>query len=102
MLKKLTKDYIKAFNDKDLKFMRRSHNSQQAINCIRLAKKVGFENITIDLIYGLACAIDIDNEKSTLWIELMTEKFEVVIYSQNYSKTEKSIEQLVSSDLKGI
>ena len=33
--------------------MNRSHNSEEAINCIHLAKKVGFENISIDLIYGL-------------------------------------------------
>jgi len=44
---------VQSFNDKDLKFMRRSHNSKEAINCIHLAKKVGFENITIDLIYGI-------------------------------------------------
>ena len=44
---------VQSFNNKDLKFMRRSHNSQEAINCVRLAKKVGFKNITIDLIYGL-------------------------------------------------
>ena len=44
---------IQSFNDQDLKLMNRSHNSEQAINCIHLAKQVGFENITIDLIYGI-------------------------------------------------
>tara|TARA_B110000444_G_scaffold204120_1_gene196838 strand:+ start:887 stop:1924 length:1038 start_codon:yes stop_codon:yes gene_type:complete len=44
---------IQSFNDTDLKFMNRSHNSEEALSCIHLAKKVGFENITIDLIYGL-------------------------------------------------
>tara|TARA_B100000780_G_C20937267_1_gene373743 strand:- start:25 stop:768 length:744 start_codon:yes stop_codon:yes gene_type:complete len=33
--------------------MNRSHNSREALNCIKIAKEVGFENITIDLIYGL-------------------------------------------------
>jgi oxygen-independent coproporphyrinogen III oxidase len=44
---------IQSFNDTDLKFMNRSHNAKEALDCIHLAKKVGFENITIDLIYGL-------------------------------------------------
>ncbi|MDC0249374.1 radical SAM family heme chaperone HemW [Flavobacteriales bacterium] len=44
---------VQSFNDTDLEFMNRSHNSKEALYCINLAKKVGFENITIDLIYGL-------------------------------------------------
>ena len=56
----------------------------------------------IDLSYGLACEIFVDNKQSRLFIELLTEKLEVAIYSQNYSKSEKSIEQLLNSDLKGI
>ncbi len=44
---------IQSFDDADLKFMNRSHNAKEALSCIHLAKKAGFENITIDLIYGL-------------------------------------------------
>ena len=44
---------IQSFDDADLKFMNRSHNSKEALNCIKLAKESGFDNITIDLIYGL-------------------------------------------------
>jgi len=44
---------IQSFNDSDLKFMNRSHNAKEALSCIKFAKEVGFENITIDLIYGL-------------------------------------------------
>ena len=44
---------IQSFNDADLKFMNRSHNAKQALSCIQFAKESGFENITIDLIYGL-------------------------------------------------
>ena len=45
---------VQSFADADLKFMNRSHNAKEAIESIELAKKVGFENITIDLIYGLS------------------------------------------------
>ena len=44
---------VQSFADADLKFMNRSHNAKEAIESIELAKKVGFQNITIDLIYGL-------------------------------------------------
>lgn len=44
---------VQSFHDSDLKFMNRSHSSKEAIDSIRLAKAIGFENLTIDLIYGL-------------------------------------------------
>ena len=43
---------IQSFSEVDLKFMNRAHNSKEAIECIENAKKLGFENLTIDLIYG--------------------------------------------------
>jgi oxygen-independent coproporphyrinogen-3 oxidase len=44
---------IQSFDDSDLKFMNRSHNAKEALSCIQYAKESGFDNITIDLIYGL-------------------------------------------------
>lgn len=44
---------IQSFNDKELKWMNRSHNAKQAKECLKIAQQVGFNNITIDLIYGL-------------------------------------------------
>ena len=44
---------VQSFSNTDLKFMNRSHNSEEAIKSIKLAQKVGFKNISIDLIYGL-------------------------------------------------
>lgn len=43
---------IQSFHEADLKWMNRAHNAQQALRCIQLAKKVGFTNFSIDLIYG--------------------------------------------------
>src|SRR5690606_8343205 len=43
---------IQSFFDEDLKLMNRAHNSEEAVNSIRTAQDSGFENITIDLIYG--------------------------------------------------
>lgn len=44
---------VQSFDDTDLKFMNRSHNAISAIKSIQMAKEIGFENITVDLIYGL-------------------------------------------------
>ncbi len=44
---------IQSFYDNDLKYMNRLHNSREAINSILSAQKYGFENINIDLIYGV-------------------------------------------------
>jgi len=43
---------VQSFHEADLQWMNRAHNSQQAAQCISLAKAAGFDNITIDLIYG--------------------------------------------------
>ena len=43
---------VQSFFNEDLVWMNRAHNAKQAINCIHLAKQQGFDNITIDLIYG--------------------------------------------------
>jgi len=44
---------IQSFNDDDLLLMRRKHTAKQAIMAVEEAKKAGFKNISIDLIYGL-------------------------------------------------
>ncbi len=43
---------VQSFYEEDLRFMNRAHNADQAKQCIEYAQKIGFENITIDLIYG--------------------------------------------------
>ncbi len=45
---------IQSFDDEELKFMNRRHNAQQAMESVRMAQNVGFDNITIDLIFGVA------------------------------------------------
>jgi len=44
---------IQSFRDEDLKLMNRAHDSRQALRCVPEAADIGFENITIDLIYGI-------------------------------------------------
>lgn len=44
---------IQSFREQDLVLMNRAHNVEQALQCVSYAKEEGFNNITIDLIYGL-------------------------------------------------
>lgn len=43
---------VQSFSDKKLKLLNRSHNSNQAKEAILNAKKIGFKNISLDLIYA--------------------------------------------------
>jgi oxygen-independent coproporphyrinogen-3 oxidase len=42
-----------SFNDKKLKKLGRLHDSQRAKNCVKIARKKGFRNISLDLIFGV-------------------------------------------------
>lgn len=44
---------IQSFFNEDLRFANRRHTAEQAIEGVKLAQKLGFQNISIDLIYGL-------------------------------------------------
>ncbi len=44
---------IQCFNDSDLQFLHRRHSAQAAINAIKRCQETGYDNISIDLIYGL-------------------------------------------------
>ena len=44
---------IQSFFDNDLQYLGRKHDAQHARQCLDLAKQAGFDNISIDLIYGL-------------------------------------------------
>ncbi len=44
---------IQSFNDTHLKTLGRIHDKQQALSAIETAQKAGFENINLDLMFGL-------------------------------------------------
>lgn len=43
---------IQSFSDADLKFMNRTHTAANAVRSVKAAQDMGFNNISIDLIYG--------------------------------------------------
>lgn len=44
---------VQSFNDDFLKFFNRSHDAKSAVDCLRNAKDLGFDNITADIIFGI-------------------------------------------------
>jgi oxygen-independent coproporphyrinogen III oxidase len=44
---------IQSFFDEDLKWMNRRHTGKEAEECIKICQEAGFDNINLDLIYGL-------------------------------------------------
>lgn len=44
---------IQSFNQRDLEFLNRVHTVAQSYDCIDFARVAGFNNISIDLIYGI-------------------------------------------------
>jgi putative oxygen-independent coproporphyrinogen III oxidase len=44
---------IQSFRQEDLVFLSRTHSSEQVLQCIVDARQAGFQNLSIDLIYGI-------------------------------------------------
>ncbi len=45
---------VQSFDDATLRFMNRRHTSAQAVEAIEMARRAGFDNIAIDLIFGVS------------------------------------------------
>ena len=54
---------VQSFSDDDLKYLNRSHSSAQALNAVKLLQQAGYENISIDLIFG------IPSSTSAVWLK---------------------------------
>ncbi|GAA4447962.1 radical SAM family heme chaperone HemW [Nibrella saemangeumensis] len=52
---------IQTFDEATLRWMNRAHTAVEAEQCVRLARDAGFDNLSIDLIYG------IPNRPDNLW-----------------------------------
>ena len=73
---------VQSFIDEDLNYLNRLHNAEQAHNMIKNSLGAGFENITIDLIYGIPTLGD------NSWKENLNRFFEYSIpHLSSYSLT---------------
>ncbi len=68
---------IQSFKEEDLRFMNRAHSSEESIRCLELLPQYGFDNYTIDLIYGLPE----QNLEDWLWQLSFLKRFKVPHFS---------------------
>lgn len=52
---------IQSLDDELLRWMNRRHNAEHAVKAVKLAREAGFENVSVDLIFGLS------NLKDEVW-----------------------------------
>jgi oxygen-independent coproporphyrinogen III oxidase len=64
---------IQSFDDDDLKFLTRIHNKQTAIQSVYDAAEVGFENLSVDLIFNLP------NQTKEKWLTNLKEAVKLPI-----------------------
>ncbi|MFM2157045.1 MAG: hypothetical protein RL516_1794 [Bacteroidota bacterium] len=64
---------IQSFREVDLKLMNRAHDAKQALRCVPESTDIGFENISIDLIYGIQGLSQAD------WIKNLNTAFDLPI-----------------------
>jgi oxygen-independent coproporphyrinogen-3 oxidase len=64
---------IQSFRNEDLALMNRSHSAHQAVKAVQDAASAGFENITVDLIYG------IPGQSSASWRENILRALELPV-----------------------
>ena len=55
---------IQSFSEEDLKYMNRAHSAEESNVCIDQALKMGFNNLTVDLIYGSPTTSDAQWEEN--------------------------------------
>jgi len=61
---------VQSFSEEDLRFFNRAHNAREARECLERARAAGFEDLTIDLIYGAPTTSD------ARWLENLRMAFE--------------------------
>ena len=90
---------IQSFNEKFLKKLGRLHNSQEGIEAYKMAREVGFENISLDLMFSLPeqTLEEVEEDLKKL-ISLNPEHFS--IYSLIWEPDTKFFEKLESGEYK--
>ncbi len=73
---------VQSFNDDELKFLTRIHNSKTAIETLHIASEVGFENISLDLIFNLP------KQTKRMWLSNLKQAIQLPIkHISTYSLT---------------
>lgn len=64
---------IQSFRDADLHYLNRIHSADKALRCLELAKQAGFNDLTLDLIFGIPTLSDkawLENIKTAIDLDI--------------------------------
>ncbi|MFO0358202.1 MAG: radical SAM family heme chaperone HemW [Sphingobacteriaceae bacterium] len=96
---------LQSFNDAELKWMNRAHTSIDSIDSVKRAQDAGFNNITIDLIYGSKFS-DLNSWDKTLQTAIELNVQHISAYNLTIEKKtklgvsyQKGVEPAVNDDL---
>ena len=90
---------IQSFAESDLKLMNRRHGVMQAIQSVKWAKRAGFSNISIDLIYGLPNQT-LEEWERNIRIAVELEVQHISAYNLTYHEGTVFYDRLKKGDLK--
>jgi oxygen-independent coproporphyrinogen-3 oxidase len=89
---------IQSFNDEELAILGRMHNAEEAASAFRAARRGGFMNLSIDLIYGLPLQ-SIQSWEETLRNALALHPEHISAYELTPEKCTPLFDQLETGDL---
>lgn len=92
---------IQSFDDRELAFLKRRHSAQKARDVIGKCKQVGFDNISIDLMYGLPTQT-LDIWKHNLDMALSLDIQHISSYHLIYEQGTKLYKLFKSGDVKAV
>lgn len=92
---------IQSFEDEDLKQLNRRHTGTEAIDAVKNAQKHGFQNISIDLIYGLPYQ-DINKWRNQLKMALELDVQHISAYGLTYEEGTVLWKQRENGELKTV
>ncbi len=92
---------IQSLNDDELKLMNRRHNAQQAIDAVAACKAHGFENVSVDLIYGIPSQSLADFQKNIVKILEMNVQH-LSAYHLTYEKGTVLYQKLQNNEIQAV
>jgi len=76
---------VQSFHNRDLRVLGRDHGGQQARDCLEAARRAGFENISLDLIFGIP-GQNLDDWRQNLEIALQFQPEHISAYELTYTE----------------
>ncbi len=86
-----------SFSDRKLAFLERTHTAKQALASVESARKVGFKNISVDLIFGLPA------ESDKIWQKDLTQAVDlplghISLYMLTYEKKTRLFKRMTQKE----